>query len=161
MSGPPGHREFSAAELAFQTKRSADRAEQRTVNLEARLAQAETRLAEQDRTISEFSAAFRQQAETISALTVAVRELQETTGRGVEQVLTGLDARVSGAEKALADRANEIAVHIGDTDAFTTDFERRLSALEAKRRPGRPRGSKNKPKDPVEGAAGTPTAEEA
>ena len=99
MSGPPGHKTFSTAEMSFLSSQAAQRAEARTVNLEARLAQTEARLAEQDRLISELASGFRQANDTISALSVVVKELQEAGFKGVDQVLTGLEARVSGLEQ--------------------------------------------------------------
>ena len=161
MSGPPGHKTFSTAELGFLSSQAAQRAEARTVALEARLAQTEARLAEQDRLISELASGFRQASDTISALSVVVKELQEAGFKGVDQVLTGLEARLDEVEKS-AGAGVSISQYVSETllprldqseasvpsIAAHIQLERRIAALEAKPKRGRPKGSKNKPKSP-------------
>jgi len=154
MSGAPNQRRMTQAEMAFTSVEAGKRAERRASLLERRLAVAEDRMAEQDRTISELASGLQDASDTISAFHVVLKELQEQTGKGVEQVLTGLDSRLMQLAQ--------------DMDAFTAAHERRLGDLESmrpryqkffdvliedmptisqlQRKGGRPLGSKNKPK---------------
>ena len=154
MSGPPGHREFSTAEMAFATKNTADGALRRVAGLEARLASAEARLAEKDQLVMELRDAFAKQAEATSAMSVIVRELQEKLDRGVDQVLTGLDTRLALVERQMAfsaDAQGALSTLVGNmNERYQRFFDVLLDDTpplsQLQRKPGRPKGSKNKPK---------------
>jgi len=167
MSGAPNQRRMTQAEMAFTSVEAGKRAERRASLLERRLAVAEDRMAEQDRTISELASSLQDASDTISAFHVVLKELQEQTGKGVEQVLTGLDARVGEVEK-FAGAGTSISQYVSETlaprlqasedrlsriqdqlleNAQDREFlAGRIQALETKPRRGRPLGSKNKPK---------------
>lgn len=77
----------------------------------------------------------------------AEKALLEINGRlvAVEQVCSEIRDTAVNFFKA------NIPQRFDDVDAITLDIERRLTALEQKRGPGRPKGSKNKPKAQPEG----------
>ncbi len=177
MNKHPTERIRTVREMQATSLQQADKALRRMAAAEERLARLEGRLAERDEIIAEFREAYGRQADTIAALTAVVREIEAKAGRGVDQVLTGLEGRIDDLEsqnpryqqffdllidempslRTLMDAdislAERLDKYIQDTDAFTLSYEQRLHALEAKPKRGRPKGSKNKPKN-------TPTVEE-
>ncbi len=155
MNKHPTERIRTVREMQATSLQQADKALRRMAAAEERLARLEGRLAERDEIIAEFREAYGRQADTIAALTAVVREVEAKSLGGVDQVLAGLEGRIINLERqsspdALAERLDK---YIQDTDAFTLSYEQRLHALEAKPKRGRPKGSKNKPKN-------TPTVEE-
>ena len=138
MSKHPTERVRSVQELQATSMQQSDKALRRIAPIEERLARLESRLAEKDELISEFREAYGRQADTISAMSAVIRELESKVGRGVDQVLTGLEGRISKVE------VDADAIH-GLQGSFSVLADR-LRALEAKPKRGRPKGSKNKPK---------------
>ncbi len=144
MSKHPTERVRSVQELQATSMQQSDKALRRMAAAEERLARLEGRLAEKDELISEFREAYGRQADTINAMGAVVKELESKIARGVDQVLTGLEGRISKIE------VDADAIH-GLQGSFSVLADR-LRALEAKPKRGRPKGSKNKPKNlpPVE-----------
>ncbi len=128
----------------------ADRALRRMAAAEERLARLEGRLAERDELIAEFREAYGRQADMLNAMGAVVKELEAKLDKGVDQVLTGLEGRISELERENANGYNELREIIALNDvpsiAAYTQLERRVADLEAKPKRGRPKGSKNKPK---------------
>ena len=153
MSKHPTERVRSVQELQATSMQQSDKALRRIAPIEERLARLEGRLAEKDELISEFREAYGRQADTISAMGAVVKELESKIARGVDQVLTGLEGRIAAIEsepqaKGIEDVLNNIASRLMSLEYHReNDLEERLSALEAKPKRGRPKGSKNKPKD--------------
>ena len=79
---------------------------------------------------------------SFSALTAVVQELEAKVGRGADQVITG---RLDDAWEYLREQRELI----NEVQEATLAVDARLKALENPplRRRGRPKGSKNKPKD--------------
>lgn len=155
-SGPPNRRYYSEAELTATSRKAAENAQRRALALETRLAVTEQRLAEAESTIAELTSGFQAQAEATSGVSVVVRELEQKVTAGPEAVLAAISARVT----ALEHNSGALPQAMADFDALTLAIERRLEALESKRRPGRPRGSKNKPKEQAEPTQNVATKEE-
>ncbi len=144
MSKHPTERIRTVQEMQATSMQQADNALRRTANLEQRAAEGERRIAELEQQNNELVRGFQQQAEAVSALSVVVQELQGNGGAGnsiAKYVSETLVPRVEILEV-------ESSAIKGLVGSFTVLAERVL-ALEAKpkRRPGRPKGSRNKPKD--------------
>ncbi len=150
MSKHPTERVRSVAEMQATSLQQSDKALRRIAPIEERLARLEGRLAERDEIIAEFREAYGRQADTISALTAVVRELEAKTGRGVDQVLTGLEGRIKHLEdmgKMEPPKSDAIYEwEIRQLGGALAQVSKRITALEAKPKRGRPKGSKNKPK---------------
>ncbi len=120
-----------------------DKALRRMAAAEERLARLEGRLAEKDELISEFREAYGRQADTISAMSAVVKELESKIARevrGIDQVLTGLEGRIAAVEQISA----------GLESWREVDFRHEVTQIlgtQSKPKRGRPKGSKNKPKD--------------
>ena len=158
MSKHPTERVRSVAEMQATSLQQADKALRRMAAAEERLARLEGRLAERDELIAEFREAYGRQADTLNAMGAVVKELESKIARGVDQVLTGLEGRITELERENANGYNELRELIALNEkgvpslAAHAQLEHRVAGLEAKPKRGRPKGSKNKPKDtpPVE-----------
>ncbi len=152
MSKHPTERVRSVAEMQATSLQQSDKALRRIAPIEERLARLEGRLAERDEIITEFREAYGRQADTISALTAVVRELEAKTGRGVDQVLTGLEGRIAELEREgpIAHKELRELIALNEKSMPSVDAHaelvRRVALLESKPKRGRPKGSKNKPK---------------
>lgn len=161
MSKHPTERVRTVTELQATTMQQSDNALRRVAILEERVARAEGRLAEKDAMLAEFQTAYGRQADTITALSVVVQELEAKVGRGVDQVITGLEGRISGVEEQVyklehsevSREADKRTLRLAAAffDLPVGEMIPTLSQLQRKK--GRPARSKNKPKD-------TPAAEQ-
>ena len=151
MSKHPTERVRSVQELQATSYQQADKALRRMASAEERIAKLEARLAERDDLINEFREAYGRQADTLSAMQAVVKELESKIARGVDQVLTGLEGRIAELERetpaACQDLRELIEMVSVSSSTNKAAIENRLSALETKPKRGRPKGSKNKPKD--------------
>ncbi|MGI9490487.1 MAG: hypothetical protein ACR2RF_32260 [Geminicoccaceae bacterium] len=126
MTGLPGQRTHNLAEMQLMSQAAAQRAAQRVVVLEGTITTLQGQLNQMQMTVLELLDSMQQQSAAIS----------------------GMMARVGNLE---GEQSSAYGQRLEDIDTLTLGIERRLEALEAKPKRGRPKGSKNKPKLQPEG----------